>query len=108
MTSPTKELQCSFCGASQADAEQLIAADPAKTDVAICNVCIEMCRDILGAARAHADKEKLLTVDQTQQLLRQNQHLSGLLEKMTQQNQQLMEQSSQLLARLQQAEAGGV
>jgi len=42
-----KLFHCSFCGKPDRDVEQMIAGP----DVFICNVCVEICRDIIGESR---------------------------------------------------------
>ena len=46
---PKETHWCSFCGRTNLVAKKIIAADGG---VCICDTCIEMCRDILGAERA--------------------------------------------------------
>ncbi|MFY8043441.1 MAG: ClpX C4-type zinc finger protein [Rhodoferax sp.] len=43
-----KPIACSFCGADRQTAVMLVAGP---NDVYICDVCIELCRDIVGANR---------------------------------------------------------
>lgn len=45
---PPKLLHCSFCGLDQHQVSQLVAG---LNDVCICDVCIELGRDLVGASR---------------------------------------------------------
>ena len=45
-----KTPQCSFCGKSKDDVEQLIAAE----DANICNECIELCTDLIAEGDTHS------------------------------------------------------
>ena len=53
-------LRCSFCGQSQDDVNTLFAGSD---NAAICNECVESCRDIIGMQRmalAHKGQEAVL------------------------------------------------
>jgi ATP-dependent protease Clp ATPase subunit len=45
-------LYCSFCGKSQTEVEVLVAnKTPLDSQIYICNVCVDLCRDIVGEHR---------------------------------------------------------
>ena len=48
-----KTPQCSFCGKSKDDVEQLIAAE----DANICNECIELCTDLIAEGSTHSAED---------------------------------------------------
>lgn len=48
----SQQLSCSFCGASDKEAEVLIRADKRIVEVLICDKCIDLCANILAEARA--------------------------------------------------------
>jgi ATP-dependent protease Clp ATPase subunit len=54
-------VRCSFCNKAHADVKKLIAAG--KTDVAICDECVEVCHDIVTdkvGRRASSDEHELI------------------------------------------------
>ncbi|MBT2759892.1 ClpX C4-type zinc finger protein [Paenibacillus sp. ISL-20] len=44
LSSPGRELHCSFCAAGQSEVKKLITGP----NVAICNDCVDMCNDLLN------------------------------------------------------------
>ena len=52
-------IKCSFCGKSSQEVEAIIAAP----NCYICNVCVEICRDIIGAKRNRVIKPVIESID---------------------------------------------